>query len=96
MHFTVQFAGNAFADVGPTRTCRRRGWIRGRPAAVMTVYVVFNVVVAPVIGRLSARSPTTAPGWCWPAARSARAGWAVLLLWPGRLPLAVVSTGVCA
>ena len=96
VHFTVQFAGNTFALMWAYPYLQNaQGLDPGQASAVMTVYVVFNVVVAPVIGRLSARFAHHRSRLVLACCAVSWSGWAVLLLWPGRAPLAVVYGGVC-
>jgi MFS family permease len=90
-HFTAQFSGTVFAllwgypflVVGEHRTPAEAGLL-------LTLLVLVSMVVGPVLGHLAVR---------WPFRRSVPVlaivaatviAWTVVLLWPGRAPLAIL------
>lgn len=96
VHFTVQFAGNTFALMWAYPYLQNaQGLDPTQASFVMTVYVVFNVVVAPIVGKLSARFARRRSRLVLLFCLVAWSGWAILLLWPGQAPLAVVHVCVC-
>ncbi|RKQ36270.1 MFS transporter [Kocuria tytonis] len=96
VHFTVQFVGNTFALTWAYPYLQNaQGLDPTRASAVMTCYVVFNVAVAPLIGRLSARFARRRSRLVLACCFVSWSGWAVLLIWPGHAPTAVVYVAVC-
>ncbi|MDO4919803.1 nitrate/nitrite transporter [Kocuria sp.] len=96
IHFTVQFSGNTFALMWAYPYLQNaQGMDPTRASAVMTVYVVFNVAVAPLVGKLSARFARRRSRLVLTCCLVSWSGWAVLLLWPGRAPVVLVYVAVC-
>ena len=96
VHFTVQFSGNTFALMWAYPYLQNaQGMDPAQASAVMTVYVVFNVLVAPLVGRLSARFAHRRSRLVLTCCLVSWSGWALLLLWPGHAPVVVVYTGAC-
>lgn len=96
IHFTVQFAGNTFALMWAYPYLQNaQGLDPAQASLVMTVYVVFNVAVAPLVGKLSARFARRRSRLVLACCAVAWSGWLVLLVWPGHAPTAVVYVAVC-
>ncbi|WP_144932920.1 MFS transporter [Kocuria marina] len=96
VHFTVQFVGNTFALMWAYPYLQNaQGLDPTQASAVMTVYVVFNVAVAPVIGKLSARFARRRSTLSLACVLVSWAGWTALLVWPGHAPAVVVYVAVC-
>jgi MFS family permease len=91
-HLVTQFSGTVFALLwGYPFLTVGEGLSPGTAAALLTLLVVVGMGVGPLLGRLC--------GW-WPLRRSVLvftilgatvAAWTVVLLWPGRAPLLVLT-----
>ncbi|HVW44857.1 MAG TPA: MFS transporter [Amycolatopsis sp.] len=91
VHFSTMFAPNVLTLLwGVPFLVRGEGVAAGTASALLTVFVFGSMAGGPLVGGLiSAR-----PGWRMPMVGGylggAAAVWAVLLSWPGHLPLAVL------
>ena len=95
VHFAVQFVGNTFALMWAYPYLQNaQGMNATEASAVMTTFVVVNVVVSLGVGKLSAvfarRRSALALGFC----AVIYSGWALMLLWPGEAPTPVVFLAV--
>lgn len=95
VHFAVQFVGNTFALMWAYPYLQNaQGMDATQASVVMTTFVVVNVVVSLGVGKLSAvfakRRSVLALCFC----AVIYCGWALMLLWPGEAPTAVVFIAV--
>ncbi len=90
-HFTSQFSqmvfvllwGYPFLTVG-------LGYSAGRAGLLLTMMVVAGLVVAPVLGQLTATYPYRRSNLVLSVTIATVVAWTVVLLWPGAAPLPVV------
>ena len=95
VHFAVQFVGNTFALMWAYPYLQNaQGMDATQACVVMTTFVVVNVVVSLGVGKLSAvfAKHRSVLALCFCAV--IYCGWALMLLWPGEAPTAVVFIAV--
>ncbi|MFF0943500.1 nitrate/nitrite transporter [Kocuria sp. CPCC 205300] len=96
VHFTTQFAGNTFVLMwGYPYLEYAQGLPDATISLVMTSFVLTNLAVGLVLGGLTARRPERRVRLALTVTACIFAAWAVLLVWPGTAPAAVVLTAVC-
>jgi MFS family permease len=96
VHFTTQFAGNTFVLMwGYPYLEYAQGLPDATISLVMTSFVLTNLAVGLVLGGLTARRPERRVRLALTVTACIFAAWALLLLWPGTAPAAVVLTAVC-
>jgi MFS family permease len=87
-HFVTQFSGTVFVMLwGFPFLVTAQGLAPATASALLTVYVVAGMAVAPVLGRLVARHPFRRSWLVLGIAFSNAAAWAVVLALPGPAPL---------
>lgn len=88
-HFTTPFSGTAFVLLwGFPFLTIGQGLTPAMASLLFTVYVVFGVLVGPVIGALSSRHPTHRSRLLvLPVIAIQAAGWLAVIMWPGTAPL---------
>ncbi|MGR2752860.1 MFS transporter [Agromyces arachidis] len=88
-HFTTPFSGTAFVLLwGFPFLTVGQGLTTGMASLLFTVYVVFGILVGPVIGALSSRHPTRRSRLLvLPLIGVQAVAWLVVILWPGPAPL---------
>jgi MFS family permease len=90
-HFTTQFAGTVFALMwGYPFLIAGEGVSREAASGLLTVYVLTAMAAGPVIGVLVQRHPLRRSWLVLGVVGANAAGWALVLLWPGQAPLAVL------
>ncbi len=95
VHFAVQFVGNTFALMWAYPYLQNaQGMDATQASAVMTTFVVVNVMVSLGVGKLSAvfAKHRSALALCFCGV--IYCGWALMLLWPGEAPTPVVFIAV--
>lgn len=88
-HFTTPFSGTAFVLLwGFPFLTIGQGLTPAMASLLFTVYVVFGVLVGPVIGALSSRHPMHRSRLLvLPVIAIQAAGWLAVIMWPGTAPL---------
>ncbi|MRX44456.1 MFS transporter [Agromyces sp. Q22] len=88
-HFTTPFSGTAFVLLwGFPFLTVGEGLSTATASLLFTVYVVFGILVGPVIGALSSRHPTRRSRLLvLPVIGIQALAWLVVILWPGPAPL---------
>lgn len=88
-HFTTPFSGTAFVLLwGFPFLTVGEGLTPAMASLLFTVYVVFGILVGPVIGALSSRHPTRRSRLLVLPVIGIQAGaWLAVILWPGPAPL---------
>ncbi|KZE92702.1 putative glucarate transporter [Agromyces sp. NDB4Y10] len=88
-HFTTPFSGTAFVLLwGFPFLTIGQGLTTGMASLLFTVYVVFGVLVGPVIGALSSRHPMRRSRLLvLPLIGIQVVAWLVVIAWPGTAPL---------
>jgi MFS family permease len=88
-HFTTPFSGTAFVLLwGFPFLTIGQGLTPAMASLLFTVYVVFGIVVGPVIGALSSRHPQRRSRLLvLPVIGIQAAAWLAVILWPGTAPL---------
>jgi MFS family permease len=88
-HFTTPFSGTAFVLLwGFPFLTIGQGLTPAMASLLFTVYVVFGILVGPVIGALSSRHPRHRSRLLvLPVIGIQAAGWLAVILWPGTAPL---------
>jgi MFS family permease len=88
-HFTTPFSGTAFVLLwGFPFLTVGEGLTPAMASLLFTVYVVFGVLVGPVIGALSSRHPNRRSRLLvLPVIGVQAAAWLTVILWPGPAPL---------
>lgn len=91
-HFTTPFSGTAFVLLwGFPFLTIGQGLTPAMASLLFTVYVVFGILVGPVIGALSSRHPMRRSRLLvLPLIGVQVAAWLVVILWPGPAPLWVL------
>jgi MFS family permease len=90
-HLVTQFSGTVFALLwGFPFLTVGEGLSPGTAAALLTLLVVVGMVVGPVLGRLCGRWPLRRSTLVFAILVATVAAWTVVLLWPGRAPLALL------
>lgn len=96
VHFTTQFAGNTFVLMwGYPYLEYAQDLSDTTISLVMTSFVLTNLAVGLVLGGLTARRPERRVRLALTVTACIFAAWALLLVWPGTAPAAVVLTAVC-
>jgi MFS family permease len=96
VHFTTQFAGNTFALMwGYPYLEYAQGLSDTTISVVMTSFVLTNLAVGLVLGRLTARHPGHRVRLSLIVTAIIFGTWTVLLVWPGAAPGPVVLVAVC-
>lgn len=88
-HFATPFSGTAFVLLwGFPFLTIGQGLTPAMASLLFTVYVVFGILVGPVIGALSSRHPTRRSRLLvLPVIGIQAAAWLTVILWPGTAPL---------
>jgi MFS family permease len=87
-HFVTQFSGTVFVMLwGFPFLVSAQGLAPGTASALITLYVLAGMTVAPLIGQLVARHPLRRSWLVLGIAGSNAAAWAVVLALPGPAPL---------
>ena len=88
-HFTTPFSGTAFVLLwGFPFLTIGQGLTPAMASLLFTVYVVFGILVGPVIGALSSRHPQRRSRLLvLPVIGIQAAAWLAVILWPGTAPL---------
>ena len=90
-HLVTQFSGTVFALLwGYPFLTVGEGLAPGTAAALLTLLVLTGMVVGPVFGRLCGRWPLRRSSLVFAILVATVAAWTVVLLWPGRAPLALL------
>jgi MFS family permease len=90
-HLVTQFSGTVFALLwGFPFLTAGEGLSPGTAAGLLTLLVLVGMVVAPVLGRLCGRWPLRRSSLVFAILVATVAVWTVVLLWPGRAPLALL------
>jgi len=96
-HFTTQFTGTVFALMwGFPFLIAGEGLPRPTASALLTVYVLTGMAAGPMLGILAQRHPLRRSWLVLGVVVANAAGWALVLLWPGRAPLPVLVVLVLA
>ncbi|GID98397.1 nitrate/nitrite transporter [Amorphoplanes digitatis] len=96
-HFTTQFPGTVFALIwGYPFLVAGEGLRRGEASALLTLFVLTGMAAGPVVGVLVQRHPLRR-SWLVLGVIGANAvGWGLVIGWPGRAPLPVLTLLVLA
>jgi MFS family permease len=96
-HFSTQFPGTVFALMwGYPFLVAGEGLSQGTASTLVTVFVVTGMIGAPLMGVLVQKHPLRRSWLVLGIVASNALGYALVLLWPGRAPLAVVVVTVVA
>ena len=92
-HVTTQFSGTVFALLwGYPFLVVGQGLAPGTAAALLTLLVVVGMAVGPLLGRLCGRWPLRRSVLVFAITAATVLVWTIVLLWPGRAPLALLVT----
>lgn len=95
IHFTAQFVGNTFGLMWAYPYLQNaQGLTSSEVATVMSAFVAANVLISLGVGKLSAHFARHRTALVLCMSGVVFSGWALLLLWPGQAPYAVVFVGV--
>lgn len=88
-HFTPPFAGTAFIMLwGVPFLTVGQGLSAGAASIVTNLYVLFGIVIGPLLGMLSSRHPNNRSNvLVLPAIAIQFVMWMVVIMWPGQAPL---------
>ncbi|WP_052460749.1 MFS transporter [Microbacterium gorillae] len=88
-HFTTPFAGTAFIMLwGVPFLTEGEGLTRGNASIITTLYVVFGMVVGPILGALSSRHPMRRSNMLvLPTVAFQLVAWVTVCLWPTAAPM---------
>jgi MFS family permease len=90
-HLVTQFSGNVFALLwGYPFLVVGEGLSPGTAAALLTLLVIVGMGVGPLLGRLCGRWPLRRSALVFGILAATATEWTVVLLWPGRAPLALL------
>ncbi|MGY1828463.1 MULTISPECIES: MFS transporter [unclassified Blastococcus] len=90
-HLVTQFSGTVFALLwGYPFLVVGQGLSPGTAAALLTLLVLVGMGVGPALGRLCARWPLRRSVLVFAILAATASTWTLVLLWPGRAPLAVL------
>jgi MFS family permease len=90
-HFTTQFSGNTFALLwGYPFLVTGEGLSKGAAGALLTLLVGVGMAVGPVLGRLTGGYPFRRSNLVIAIVLATITIWTVVLMWPGRTPLALL------
>jgi MFS family permease len=91
-HLVTQFSGTVFALLwGYPFLTVGEGLSPGTAAALLTLLVIVGMAVGPLLGRLCGRWPLRRSVLVFTILGSTVTAWTVVLLWPGRAPLLVLT-----
>ncbi|MEV6924877.1 MFS transporter [Dactylosporangium sp. NPDC051485] len=87
-HFVTQFSGTVFALLwGYPFLTQGEGLAPGTAALLLSLLTVGGLVMGPLIGHFCGRLPYHRSTLVFAIVGASAAAWAVVLLWPGRAPL---------
>lgn len=90
-HFVTQFSGTVFALLwGYPFLVKGEGLSPSTAGVLLTLLVLAGIAVAPLLGRLTGRWPLRRSALTLTIVGSSALMWTVVLVWPGRCPLAVL------
>ncbi len=90
-HLVTQFSGTVFALLwGYPFLVLGQGLSPGAAAGLLTLLVVVGMAVGPLLGRLCAHWPLRRSALVFGILAATAAVWTLVLLWPGRAPLALL------
>jgi sugar phosphate permease len=90
-HLVTQFSGSVFALLwGYPFLVVGEGLSPGTAAALLTLLVIVGMGVGPLLGRLCGRWPLRRSALVFGILTATATAWTVVLLWPGRAPLALL------
>jgi MFS family permease len=91
-HLVTQFSGTVFALLwGYPFLTVGEGLSPGTAAGLLTLLVIVGMAVGPLLGRLCGRWPLRRSVLVFTILGATASAWTVVLLWPGRAPLAVLT-----
>ncbi|WP_327001322.1 MFS transporter [Dactylosporangium sp. NBC_01737] len=91
-HFAAQFSGSVFALLwGFPFLTQGEGLAPATAALLLSLLTVGGIVLGPVIGHFCGRLPYHRSTLVLGIVAGSAVAWAVVLLWPGRAPLAVLT-----
>ena len=91
-HLVTQFSGTVFALLwGYPFLTVGEGLSPGTAAGLLTLLVLVGMAVGPLLGRLCGRWPLRRSVLVFTILGATATAWTVVLLWPGRAPLAVLT-----
>jgi MFS family permease len=91
-HLVTQFSGTVFGLLwGYPFLTLGEGLSPGTAAALLTLLVVVGMAVGPLLGRLCGRWPLRRSVLVFTILGATVTAWTVVLLWPGRAPLVVLT-----
>ena len=95
-HFVTQFSGTVFALLwGYPFLVRGEHLSAATAGTLLTVMVFVSMLIGPVLGRLTGGWPLRRSVLTLTIVGATAALWSVVLLWPGRAPLALLVVLVC-
>ncbi|UQU66674.1 MFS transporter [Couchioplanes caeruleus] len=90
-HFTTQFPGTVFALMwGYPFLVAGEGLSRGTASTMLTLFVLVGMIGGPLLGVLVQRHPLRRSWLVLGVIAMNALGWALVIAWPGRAPLAVL------
>jgi sugar phosphate permease len=90
-HFTTQFPGTVFALMwGYPFLVAGEGLSRATASSMLTLFVIVGMVGGPLLGVLVQRHPLRRSWLVLGVIAMNALGWALVIAWPGRAPLAVL------
>ncbi len=91
-HFVAQFSGSVFALLwGFPFLTQGEGLAPATAALLLSLLTVGGIVLGPVVGHFCGRLPYHRSTLVLGIVASSAVAWAVVLLWPGRAPVAVLT-----
>jgi MFS family permease len=91
-HFVAQFSGSVFALLwGFPFLTQAEGLAPATAALLLSLLTVGGIVLGPVVGHFCGRLPYHRSTLVLGIVASSAVAWSVVLLWPGRAPLAVLT-----
>jgi sugar phosphate permease len=95
-HFVTQFSGTVFALLwGYPFLVRGEHLSSASAGTLLTVMVFVSMLIGPVLGRLTGGWPLRRSVLTLSIVGATAVSWSVVLLWPGRAPLALLVVLVC-
>jgi sugar phosphate permease len=96
-HFTTQFTGTVFALMwGFPFLIAGEGLRRQTASTLLTLFVVVGMATGPLVGMFVQRHPMRRSWLVLAVIGANAAGWGLILAWPGRAPLPVITLLVLA
>ncbi|MFC7527446.1 nitrate/nitrite transporter [Actinoplanes sp. GCM10030250] len=96
-HFTTQFTGTVFALMwGIPFLIAGEGLSRGAASSLLLLFVVTGMASGPVLGMLTQRHPLRRSWLVLGIVSANMLAWAVVIAWPGRAPMALLTVLVIA